>query len=61
MFARFDEIQAIILQDIEESKRYRRTDTRTDGQSEHSLLPTKTVCGGSTNTVCGGMSITLFQ
>ena len=30
MFARFDENPAMTLQDIKETKRYGRTDTRTD-------------------------------
>ena len=30
MFARFDENPALTLQDIKETKRYRRTDARTD-------------------------------
>ena len=31
MFARFDENPAMTLQDIKETKRYGRTDGRTDG------------------------------
>ena len=34
MFAKFDEIQAMTLQDIEETKCYGRTDTHTDRQHE---------------------------
>ena len=34
MFARLDEIPAMIIQDIKEIKRYGRTGTRTDGQRE---------------------------
>ena len=30
MFARFDEIPAMVSQDIKETKRYRRTDQRMD-------------------------------
>ena len=41
IIARFDEIPAMILQDIKEIKRYGRTGTRTDGQREH-----YTVCVG---------------
>ena len=32
MFARFDENPAMTLEDIKETKRYRRTDGRTHGQ-----------------------------
>ena len=46
MFARFDENQAMNLQDIKETKRYGRTDARTDGQRENSIPPTNKVCGG---------------
>ena len=34
MFARFNENPAMTLQDIKETKRYGRTDARTDGQRE---------------------------
>ena len=33
MFARFDENPAMTLQDIKETKRYRRTDGRTDART----------------------------
>ena len=33
MFARFDENQAIALQDIKKTKRYGRTDGQTDGRT----------------------------
>ena len=50
MFARFDENPAMTLRVIKETKRYGwthgRTDTRTDGQRENSILPTNKVCGG---------------
>ena len=46
MFARFNENQAMTLQDIKETKRYGRTDGRTDGQRENSIPPTNKVCGG---------------
>ena len=36
MFARFIENPAMTLQDIKETKRYGRTDARTDGQRENS-------------------------
>ena len=46
MFARFDENPAMTLQDIKETKRYRRTDGQTDGQRENSIPTTNKVCGG---------------
>ena len=46
MFARFDENPAMTLQDIKETKRYGRTDARTDGQRENSIPTTNKVCGG---------------
>ena len=69
MFARFDENPAMTLRVIKETKRYGRTDARTDGQRENSIPPTNKVCGGykalrtdgqrensipPTNKVCGG-------
>ena len=45
MFARFDENPAMTLQDIKETKRYRRTDAHTDGQRENSIH-TKTKFAG---------------
>ena len=41
-----NENPAMILQDIKETKRYRRTDGHTDGQRENSIPPTNKVCGG---------------
>ena len=38
MFARFDENPVMTLQDIKETKRYGRTDARTHGQRENSIL-----------------------
>ena len=46
MFARFDENSAMILQDIKETKCYRRTHAQTDGQRENSIPTTNKVCGG---------------
>ena len=50
MFAKFDEIPAMTLQDIKETKRYGRTDAsthgHTDGQRENSIPSTNKVCGG---------------
>ena len=45
VYARFDEIPSIILQDIKKTKRYGRTDGRTDNVKTV-YLPTNTVCGG---------------
>ena len=54
MFARFDENPAMTLRVIKETKRYGRTDARTDGwtdgQRENSIPPTNKVCGGYNNT-----------
>ena len=44
MFARFDENPAMTLQNIKETKRYGRTDGRT--QHENSIPTTNKVCGG---------------
>ena len=49
MFARFDEIPAMILQNIKETKCYGRTDTHTDGQPENSIPSTSKVCRGYKN------------
>ena len=57
MFARFDENPAMTLQDIKETKHYRRVHARTDGsdartdgrmagQLENSKPTTNIVCGG---------------
>ena len=35
MFARFNENPAMTLQDIKETKRYGRTDTRTDARTDN--------------------------
>ena len=51
MFARFDENPAMTLRVIKETKRYGRTDGRTDGQRENSIPPTNKVCGGYNNTI----------
>ena len=37
IFAKFDEIPSMLLQDIEETKRYGHTFVRTDGQRENSI------------------------
>ena len=59
MFARFDENPAMTLRVIKETKRYGRTDARTDGQRENSIPPTNKVCGGYKNKVCGGYNKTM--
>ena len=48
MFARFDENPAMPLQDIKKTKRYGRTDVRTDNVK--TVYPT-------TNKVCGGINM----
>ena len=53
MFARFDENPAMTLRVIKETKRYGRTDRRTDGQRENSIPPTNKVCGGIINKITG--------
>ena len=52
MFARFDENPAMTLRVIKETKRYGRTDARTDGQRENSIPPTNKVCGGYNEGKC---------
>ena len=46
MFAKFDEIPAITIQDNKETKRYGQTDGRTHRQRENSMPTTNKVCGG---------------
>ena len=49
VYARFDEIPSITLKDIKKTKRYGRTDARTDGWTDNVKTvypPTNTVCGG---------------
>ena len=53
VFAKFDEIPSIILQDIKETKRYGHTVGRSDNVKTV-YPPTNTVCGG------GGGGITTF-
>ena len=47
-YARFDEIPSRTLKDIKETKRYGRTDGRTDNVKTV-YPPTNTVCGGYNN------------
>ena len=46
MFAKFDEIPSMILQDIKETKRYGHMDGRKDGQHENSIPSHKQFAGG---------------
>ena len=48
MFARFDENPAMNLQDIKETKRYGRTDTRTDARTDNmkTVYPLQTKFAG---------------
>ena len=55
MFARFNENQAMTLQDIKETKRYGRTDTRTDARTDNvkTVYPLQTkFAGGIIIHVC---------
>ena len=54
MFARFDENPAMTLQDIKETKRYRRTDARTDGRTHARTDNVKTVYLPQTKFAGGG-------
>ena len=54
MFATFNENPAMTLQDIKETKRYGRTDARTDNVKTVYPLQTKFAGGITTNKVCGG-------
>ena len=56
MFARFDENPAMTLQDIKETKRYGRTDARTDGRMDN----VKTVYPPQTKFV-GGIRGSFFM
>ena len=61
MFARFDENPAMTLQDIKITKRYGRTDARTDGQRENSIPTKNKVCGGYNNKYNGKKLIALLN
>ena len=54
VFAKFDEIPSMLLQDIKETKRYGHTFVRSDGRTDN----VKTVYP-PTNTVCGGYKYTM--
>ena len=53
MFARFDENPAMNLQDIKETKRYGRTDGRTDNVKTVYPLQTKFAGGGGYKNMLG--------
>ena len=49
VFAKFDEIPSMILQDIKETKRYGHMHTRSEGRTDNVKTvypPTNTVCRG---------------
>ena len=49
VFAKFDEIPSMILQDIKKTKRYGHTVVRSDVRTDNVKTvypPTNTVCGG---------------
>ena len=54
MSARFDENPAMALQNIKETKHYRRTDAHTHRQRENSKPTIKKVCGGGGGGGGGG-------
>ena len=58
VFAKFDEIPSMILQDIKETKRYGHTDGRSFGRSDGRSDNVKTVYP-PTNKVCGGYKKTI--
>ena len=63
MFARFDENPAMTLQDTKETKRYGRTDGRTDARThthgrENSIPTTNKVCGGYKNVILTKTTLT---
>ena len=59
VFAKFDKIPSMLLQDIKETKRYGHTFGRLDGQTDGRTNNVKTVYP-PTNTVCGGYYHTWF-
>ena len=60
VFAKFDEIPSMILQDIKETKRYGHTDGRSFGRSVGRSDNVKTVYP-PTNKVCGGYKNSNFR
>ena len=54
MFARFNENPAVTLQDIKETKRYGRTDARTDGRTDNvkTVYPPQTKFAGGIKICC---------
>ena len=57
MFARFDENPALTLQDIKETKRYGRTDGRTDNVKTVYPTTNKVCAGGGGGGGGGGITI----
>ena len=53
VFAKFDEIPSMTLQDIKKTKRYGHTFVRSNGRTDGRTDNIKTVYP-HTNTVCGG-------
>ena len=60
VFAKFDEIPSMILQDIKETKRYGHTFVRSVVRSVGRSDNVKTVYP-PTNTVCGGYNKKIFD
>ena len=60
MPAKFHEIPSKGLQDSKETKRYGRTDARTDGQRENSIPPLKLRFGGGYKYFVSQNEILLF-
>ena len=56
-YARFNEIPSMTLEDIKETKRYGRTDGRTDGQPENSIPTHKHSLRGGININLNGVRI----
>ena len=64
MFARFDENPAMNLQDIKETKRYGRTDARTDGRTDNvkTVYPLQTkFAGGIINDIVHKHTYAMFH
>ena len=58
MFARFDENPAMALQDIKETKRYGRTDGRTDNVK--TVYPPQTKFAGGIIMICISLFIVIY-
>ena len=62
VFAKFDEIPSMILQDIKETKRYGHTDGRSFVRSDNVKTvypPTNKVCGGYKYSIPKQSNVTL--